>query len=132
EQLRCLESALQLGGEQRYDGGRAGRKLFGAGQYVLGEAARRETCFDGPGGELRALLGSLAAVAGPLDGGIDRERVGIGVEGRDALHVEGDLRFLVSRADQVVEHRGLGGRKLLIEEPRLAGVDRDPERGALG
>src|SRR5207248_2249354 len=73
-----------------------------------------------------------AAVAGPLDGGIHGERVRAGVEGCDALHVERDLRFLVPRADQVVEHRGLGGGKLLIEKPRLARVDRGAERGALG
>src|SRR4051812_16326935 len=132
EQLRGLESALQLGGEQRYDCRRSGRKLFGAGRSVFREAAGGEPRLDGAGGELGALPRSLAAVAGTLDRGEDGEGVGVRVQRRDAFHVEGDLGLLVAGADEIVEDRRLGGGELLIEEPGLAGVDSAPEVGPLG
>src|SRR5205823_11398389 len=60
------------------------------------------------------------------------ERVRLRVEGREAVQVRGDGAFLVACAHQVVEHRRLRRRQLLIEQPRLARVERRAERGALG
>ena len=50
---------------------------------------------------------------------------------RECVDVETDRRLLVAAAGEIVEHRRLGDRELLIEQPRLARVDRCPERGAL-
>ena len=72
-----------------------------------------------------------APVVRPLDRRVHRERVLQRVQRRERVDVQGQHAFLVAAADQVVEHRGLRDRELLIEQPRLARIDRRAEGGAL-
>ncbi len=77
-------------------------------------------------------LGALAAaVVRALHRGIEGEGMHPRVQRRERVDVETDGRLLVAAAHEIVEHRRLGDRELLIEQPGLARVDGRPERGAL-
>ena len=66
-----------------------------------------------------------------FDRRVHGERMGQRVQRRERVDVQGHQSFLVTPADQVVEHSGLRDRELLIEQPRLARIDRRAERGPL-